>query len=368
MPRIYWIRVGLFVFAGIFVLLLLFVSCEMLTMNRGMPGPDMAPPVNGRVGKDYVVIETLFATDRNQTGSDEPSKIFGVKRSEVSYGVCEVTIPHDRNIGELNSPSFWQFENPSKHIILADIELKDKLELFDELRARLENTAERSALVFVHGYQNSFEDAARRSAQLAYDLNFKGVPMFYSWPSQGTYRGYRTDGTNIAQSTRNIQVFLEDLVSDSAIDHIYLIAHSMGNRAVANIVTKLNDQQSGKIRELILTAPDIDALIFENEIAPAIDKTGISTTLYASDADLALWGSELGNGYPRIGAKAVVLPGIETIDATEINDELDGHLYYGNNRVVLSDISYAIRGLKASERTQLREIKTDDGPYWKILP
>jgi esterase/lipase superfamily enzyme len=35
------------------------------------------------------------------------------------------------------------------------------------------------ALVFVHGYNVNFNDAVRRAAQIAYDLEFAGIPMVY---------------------------------------------------------------------------------------------------------------------------------------------------------------------------------------------
>jgi esterase/lipase superfamily enzyme len=38
----------------------------------------------------------------------------------------------------------------------------------------------------VHGYNVSFDDAALRTAQLAYDLTFDCPAAFFSWPSKGT--------------------------------------------------------------------------------------------------------------------------------------------------------------------------------------
>jgi esterase/lipase superfamily enzyme len=36
----------------------------------------------------------------------------------------------------------------------------------------------KDAFVFIHGYNVSFEDAARRTGQFAYDLKFVGAPIF----------------------------------------------------------------------------------------------------------------------------------------------------------------------------------------------
>ena len=41
----------------------------------------------------------------------------------------------------------------------------------------------KQVFVFVHGFNVSFENALRRTAQIAYDLNFDGAPFLFSWPS-----------------------------------------------------------------------------------------------------------------------------------------------------------------------------------------
>ena len=38
------------------------------------------------------------------------------------------------------------------------------------------------AVVFVHGYNTAFDYAVYRTAQIAYDLKFDGVPFLFSWP------------------------------------------------------------------------------------------------------------------------------------------------------------------------------------------
>jgi esterase/lipase superfamily enzyme len=45
------------------------------------------------------------------------------------------------------------------------------------------------ALVFIHGFNNSFEDALRRAGQLAYDLRFDGPVFAFSWSSEGSFLG-----------------------------------------------------------------------------------------------------------------------------------------------------------------------------------
>jgi esterase/lipase superfamily enzyme len=61
--------------------------------------------------------------------------------------------------------------------------------------ARVNKSGKKSAFIFVHGYNVTFEDAARRTAQMSYDLSFDGAPVFYSWPSQGSLGDYLKDGS-----------------------------------------------------------------------------------------------------------------------------------------------------------------------------
>ena len=74
--------------------------------------------------------------------------------------------------------------------------------------------------------------AARRVAQLAYDLDFDGTPMLYSWPSQASPTAYAVDEAAVGISGRRMADFLETVVAQSGAEHIHLIAHSMGNRAL----------------------------------------------------------------------------------------------------------------------------------------
>jgi hypothetical protein len=75
-------------------------------------------------------------------------------------------------------------------MILQKIQPERKDLFFKDLSASVSASPAKEAFVFVHGYNESFEDAAIRTAQLAYDFGFKGAPIFYSWPSEGRLLGY----------------------------------------------------------------------------------------------------------------------------------------------------------------------------------
>ena len=58
------------------------------------------------------------------------------------------------------------------------------------------------ALVFVHGFNTTFDNALFRTAQIAYDLKFDGAPFVYSWPSQGQvgFQDYSYDRESTGQA------------------------------------------------------------------------------------------------------------------------------------------------------------------------
>ncbi len=330
--------------------------------------------IPGHSKPDYAVVRVFFATDRNFTGSEKADEMFGVGRSTLRYGICEVSIPRDHRMGELESPSIWKFEfrgDPAKHLVLLSVLVQPKDKYFAELAARIRASAQGNAFLFVHGYNVTFQDASRRTAQISYDLGFDGAPVFYSWPSQGTKLGYTVDEQNIEWTQANLKGFLEDFLGRSEVQNVYLIAHSMGNRALTRAVASLLAEKPSlgqRLKEVILTAPDIDAEVFKRDIAPALTRPGRPITLYASSEDLALAASKKVHGYPRAGDSGqglVLVPGIETIDATGTDTSLLGHSYFAETRSVLSDIFYLIRnGQRAEQRFGLQRVDTQAGKYW----
>jgi len=131
--------------------------------------------------KNYAVVKVFFATDRNFTPSPYPNEKFGSSRAEVSYGTCDVSIPRDHRMGELEAPSIWKLEfreTPTKHVVLLDVSVLKEDKFFYDLSARVRSSTNADAFIFIHGYNVTFEDAAKRTAQMSYDLGFDGAPVF----------------------------------------------------------------------------------------------------------------------------------------------------------------------------------------------
>jgi len=76
-------------------------------------------------------------------------------------------------MGTLETPSIWRLEfkaDPQKHVMLRDATELSQKDFFSSLKSEVQEAQSKEVLVFVHGFDNTFEDAARRTAQLSYDL------------------------------------------------------------------------------------------------------------------------------------------------------------------------------------------------------
>jgi esterase/lipase superfamily enzyme len=312
-------------------------------------------------------------------GPVDPAQLYGPERSDqLHLGTAVVSIPREHQLGTLESPSIIRFQftyNPSKHVLLQDHQSCQPEEFYRLLKDNVERSRRKELFVFVHGYNVTFHDAVRRTAQLAYDLEFDGVPILYSWPSQGELLQYTVDESNVEWTVHNLKHFLQDLSSRSGAQTIHLIAHSMGNRALAAALRALAtdpDYNPAPFQQVVLAAPDIDAETFKREIAPAIRKIAGRVTLYASSRDEALAVSKQIHGYPRAGEsgdKLVVLPGIDTIDVSTVDTSFIGHSYYGNNRSLLADLFALLnKSLPPVQRDQLQLAQRDELPYWVFQP
>ena len=336
--------------------------------------PESATPPDAKPkDEDYTIVPIFYGTDRARTGATEPRDFYGPGRGKLEMGTCEVSIPKTHQPGQLEAPSVWRLEfkeDPKLHVVLLSVKPLAADEFNSQFRARLGEAKSRDVFVFVHGYNVKFVDAARRTAQLAYDLGFPGVPVLYSWPSQGSLSGYTTDENEIVWTEPHLKKFLADLAAQADGARVHLVAHSMGNRALTNVLRDLARENATPLfSEVILTAPDIDAEVFEQQLAPAIQKIARHLTLYASSSDAALLASKKVHGYQRAGDSAptiIVVPGIDTIDASGIDTDLLGHSYFAQMGVVMEDIRQLLMAGKLPPERSLLEQVRGPGKYWRL--
>lgn len=323
-------------------------------------------------------VTVWYGTDRKNTKRDDPAERYSGERGDLQFGRLEVSIPHDHRMGELEKPKWWKFEfrkNPQKHVVLMKVEERDVSAWKAEVRQSMEKAGTRDALLFIHGYNVSFEDAARRAAQFAYDLEFRGVPVLYSWPSEATTLRYTVDEGNAHWTVTNFVRFLRVLMEETGAEVVHAVAHSMGNRVLTEGLRRLHASPpapgAARLREIVFAAPDIDADTFRDFVKD-FQGGAERMTLYASDSDKALEASQKLHRYPRAGDAGdgiVISTGLDSIDASAVDTSFMGHSYFGDNRSVISDLYSLLRdGKSPDQRFGMRERASATGRYWAFLP
>jgi esterase/lipase superfamily enzyme len=327
----------------------------------------------------FTVVRVFYATDRAVVAEGFSLRYLGTKTEKggLAYGSCEVSIPETHTIAEIERPSIWRMEfhaDPEKHMILQKVESEQKDRFFRDLSGSVSASPSKEAFVFVHGYNVSFEDAAIRTAQLAYDFGFKGAPILYSWPSEGRLLGYFADEKSVADTVGDLKQFLQDVATSSGATTVHLIAHSMGNRALLAAVSELAADARftsfNRFSSLVLAAPDVDRGTFTNQVSQ-IRKFRSRITLYVSDRDQALVASHrLFHMAPRAGeggSNALVMPGVDTVDVSKQSMDALGHSYYGDNRNVVLDLLAFLKG-QIAPRPGLTRVPVGALAYWLMTP
>ena len=324
--------------------------------------------------RGYSPERVYFATNRepdlaNGAGKD-PDLYFGGDRGQLLYGTCEVSIPYKRVPGSLPEPSILRLEfsqDPAKHVVLMEIEMLPNADFWKQLRAAVDASSDKQLLLFVHGYCATFRDAARRTAQMAYDMNYQGPAMFFSWPAGAESESFE-EKVNYLKDLRRAEESDEDLITVlagisrySGAKSIHLVAHSMGNFVLTEALKTIDDRrprgtpQTPLFDQVALAAPDINAREFVERTGERILPFSRRFTVYASTHDKALRLSKAVNGfeplgflneYSRVGAKKRLF---DLVDVSQLTTGWfdSGHIYYGDMPEMISDFSFLFRGIQA---------------------
>jgi esterase/lipase superfamily enzyme len=337
------------------------------------PGATGAAISESRVNDTYRV---WYGTNRKPVDSRDINKGYSAERdSDVHVGACQVFIPESHQMGSLGSSlAKRMWTGVDDRLKLVDINESPQDKFWEEIASHVKSFAlnERDGVVFIHGYNVSFENAALRAAQIGHDLSIKSAMAFFSWPSQGTLGGYNVDEATIEASEPFIAKFLVDFAEQSGASKIHIIAHSMGNRGVLRAVNAMlvwaQKRTSVPFDQIILAAADVDAGTFKN-LYSAYARVARRTTLYVSSRDRAVEASQWLHDFPRAGLlpPLMVVNGIDTINVTNADMTMLGHGYVAETKDVLQDMFYVMQGFPTEQRFNLKAGKTESGEkYWLI--
>lgn len=318
-----------------------------------------------------------YGTNRKRTDSESGGRRFGAERdSVIHYGQCRVHIPRSHRFGRKTSwlkrilPSWG-----SKLQVATVVEFRERA-FWKALRAHFleRRTHDRSALIYVHGFNVTFDEAARRAAQIGFDLKVPGATAFFSWPSQGHPLSYMADEEHIRASERALAVFLKRFAERSGAKSVHILAHSMGNRGVLGAIERLRDGQGDKLHglwdQVFLAAADVEREVFVEQ-SIALHGATTRASLYCSSRDLAVEFSSLLHGGPRAGVfpPITITRHVDTIAVVQFDLVSLGHSYYADAESVLHDMfTLMTSNLPPRRRLGLqRRVDSETGrAYWEL--
>ncbi len=357
--------------------------------SRGLPGASPALPPTPAPA--YDVVPVFYGTDRGAKPTDKRAQYDFGRAKRLEIGRALVSVPKAHQVPNIERPwayripltnvvIYQEAEDPTKHFTMQEVKALSKQEYLNLIRERLAASSrfKDHAVVFVHGFNTTFDFAVFRAAQLAYDLKFDGVPFVYSWPSKGQLglQDYGYDRGSAEQAEPYLKEFLHLVTRESGAKTISIIAHSMGNLVLLPVLRDLKNAapRGVQISQIILAAPDVDRDRFEN-LAKEIRGISKGTTLFVAANDRALELSKrLAGSVARAGDSPVggplVIPGMDTIDVTATSTNIFSlnHSGYAEKSALLNDIQLIIQAGERPPEARiptLQKVTTPRGVYWR---
>lgn len=282
-------------------------------------------------------VSLLVATTRRP--SDDPGLRFGGERTlGVNFAEMTVSIPPSHQTGEIRWPQGGT-PDPTSAFAATRFETVPRGGIRPALHAAMRKNRSSHVLVFVHGYNTRFDEAAFRLAQIVHDSRANVTPVLFSWPSWGSLASYPYDRESAAISRDGLETVLRELSRDSGVSQVSILAHSMGGWLTLETLRQMAIREKRifpKITDIMLAAPDVDvdvALAQGRAIQAVPQKARFTLFVSADDkalnASRFLWGSRdrLGslNTQEEPYKTNLAKGGIDVIDltTTESSDSLN---------------------------------------------
>jgi esterase/lipase superfamily enzyme len=253
----------------------------------------------------------IYAVTNRQRSTTDPGEMFSGERSnEISYATISVSIPPDgaRRVGEVQWPTSLP-GNPQTDFMTVSADYIDNQRFAASVTAAAKQSGGGKVLVFVHGFNNRFDDAVYRFAQIVHDSKVAVVPVLFTWPSRGEarLRAYTYDRESANYSRDALESLLSTLEGCSSVTEVTLLAHSMGNwialealrsRSIRNAAA---GTRHDKLRNAMLVAPDVDVDVFRTELQRMGNARPQISLFVSQDDDALALSKVIWGDVPRIG-------------------------------------------------------------------
>ena len=391
------------------VVVLLLTGCSGARIMMPTPNVHLDPKRNYFAdlarGLKSTEVKLFYITDRAPEQDEKGNLHYGYRRSaSLGFGTVVVDFGVDWTWDELLAASRTQQRLKPVELELRDVteivrapdaplpfrevdgkiveephlvaQREEAAEAFRRVLVRqLELTPRKEIFMYVHGFNNSFDDAAFAMTELSHFLGRIGVPIVYTWPA-GHPRvfGYTYDRESSEFTIYHLRQVLSLIASFPEVEKIHLIAHSRGTDVAVAAVRELtiaaraagvDPRKKFKLHNIILAAPDLDLEVATQRILG--DKIGLSAnrfTVYTSPKDkvigfasavfasprgrLGAFGLDQLSGYTGTAVKYsnanfsfVTFSDAEGTSTSQANGY--GHSYFRNAPTVASDVILTLR-------------------------
>ncbi len=274
----------------------------------------LAGCVTDKVSEVTASVGDVFATAEPQAARRVPIFVVSTRKgkgdtNELADGVRDslqtITVPPSHAPGEIERARFGS-NDPEHHFTVSAFRALEDGEFKAEVASHLSGRigSNRDVLLYVHGFNTSYDEARFRLAQIVNDGRFGGVPVLFTWPSSGSLFDYGAAKESASASRDALAQALVDLGDVPDIGRIHILAHSMGTwltmEALRQDAIAGKPDLNGKLGDVMLAAPDIDVSVFRNQIAK-LDPSHISVLVSVNDKALSL-SRRLAGDRPRVGA------------------------------------------------------------------
>jgi esterase/lipase superfamily enzyme len=207
----------------------------------------------------------------------------------------------------------------------------------------------RDVLIYVHGFNQTFEAAALDAVRLSDAVRFRGETMVFSWPSKAKLFDYAYDRESAMWSRDALQQVLEALLASPGVGRVHLVAHSIGTMVTMEALRQLyavhGEASASRIGAVVLASPDVDMDVFSS----SVERIGslapnIIVVTATNDRALALsrW---IAGGITRVGAAErarLTKLGLRVVDASQEGWGIINHDLFLSNPHVRQVIRGAI--------------------------
>lgn len=311
----------------------LLFACLMTLAACAPRGTMYIVPPDAAMGE----VSTVFVGTTRALG---PSGIYSSGRSEVmQFARYDVAIPPDRQPGEIKYPKRKKLDARTDFLTTKQEQYPSDPAFRADLSKALAANG-REAVIYIHGFNNTFTEGVYRIAQLHHDLNLPGVALHYSWSSAAEPLGYVYDRDSMMFARSGLEDLIRETVASGA-RKVTLVAHSMGSFLTMEVLREIairDGRVMPQVSGVVLFSPDIDVDVFRMQ-AKEIGKLPQPFLIFGSGRDRVLRLSGLITGQKdRVGSMTDVAR-LADIEVTYYDvgafSSGDGHFVVGTSPALI---------------------------------